>query len=190
MAENIDGYNIRKWFNFSEETLSNESGVAADGEGIWKYAIAAVIANPYAGGFSEELGRLIDPSPELGREFGRRLIDMAAGRKIESYGKACVVGVDGDDVRWVFLTAKGRALRAALERVGLDATFTQAGVPAAVVVRVEPAHGLVHELDRRLQLQPAQRRVELGARHEPRARRVKGVEGLPWREAARAQTTP
>ena len=96
MAEIIDGYNIRKWFNFSEETLSNESGVAADGESLWKYAIAAVFANPYAGGFSEELGRLIDPSPELGREFGRRLIDMAAGRKIESYGKACVVGVDGE----------------------------------------------------------------------------------------------
>jgi hypothetical protein len=96
VAEIIDGYNIRKWFNFSEETLSNESGVAADGESLWKYAIAAVFANPYAGGFSEELGRLIDPSPELGREFGRRLIDMAAGRKIESYGKACVVGVDGE----------------------------------------------------------------------------------------------
>ena len=58
---------------------------------------------------------------------------------------------------------------------------------AAVVVRVEPAHGLVHEIDRRLQLQPAQRRVELGARHQPRARRVEGVEGLPRREAARAQ---
>ena len=62
MAEIIDGYNIRKWFNFSEETLSNESGVAADGESLWKYAIAAVFANPYAGGFSEELGRQIDHS--------------------------------------------------------------------------------------------------------------------------------
>ena len=76
MAEIIDGYNIRKWFNFSEETLSNESGVAADGEGIWKYAIAAVIANPYAGGFSEELGRLIDPSPALrARDFYSLLCD-------------------------------------------------------------------------------------------------------------------
>ena len=96
MAEEIDGYKIRKWFIYGEETLTNETGVAADGDSIWKIAIAAVIANPYAGGFSEELGRLIDPSPSLGKEFGRRLIEIAAGRKIESYGKACVVGVDGE----------------------------------------------------------------------------------------------
>ena len=96
MAENIDGYNIRKWFNFSEETLSNETGVTADGESVWKFAIAAVIANPYAGGYSEQLGQLIDPSPRLGKEFGRRLIEISSGRKIESYGKACVVGVDGE----------------------------------------------------------------------------------------------
>ena len=96
MAENINGYNIRKWFNFSEETLSNETGVTADGESVWKFAIAAVIANPYAGGYSEQLGQLIDPSPRLGKEFGRRLIEISSGRKIESYGKACVVGVDGE----------------------------------------------------------------------------------------------
>ena len=96
MAEIIDGYKIRKWFSFAEETLTNETGIAADGESLWKFAISAVIANPYAGGFSEDLGRLIDPSPGLGREFGRRLIDIAGGRKIESYGKACVIGFDGE----------------------------------------------------------------------------------------------
>lgn len=96
MAEKFGGYEIRKWFTSSEETLSNETGVTADGESVWKFAIAAVIANPYAGGYSEQLGQLIDPSPGLGKEFGRRLIEITAGRKIESYGKACVVGVDGE----------------------------------------------------------------------------------------------
>lgn len=96
VAQQIDGYQIRKWYAFSEETLVNESGVTADGDSVSKFAIAAVIANPYAGIFSEDLSLLIDPSSALGEEFGRRLIETAAGRKIESYGKACVVGVDGE----------------------------------------------------------------------------------------------
>ena len=91
-----DGYEIRKWFTSSEETLMNETGVAADGENVWKFVIAAVITNPYAGTFSEKLGLLIDPSPKLGKEFGRRLLEIAGSRKIESYGKACIVGVDGE----------------------------------------------------------------------------------------------
>ncbi len=96
MAEEIDGYRIRKWYCYGEEALTNETGVAADGESVWKFAIAAVVANPYAGEFSEDLSQLVDPSPALGREFGRRLTEMAAGRKIESYGKGCVVGAGGE----------------------------------------------------------------------------------------------
>lgn len=85
-------YHIRKWYSFVEETLANESGQLADGEPLFKYVVAAAIHNPYAGRFSQDLAELVEGSPELGREFGRRIRELAGERAIESYGKACLVG--------------------------------------------------------------------------------------------------
>eukprot|EP00962_Isochrysis_galbana_P011211 scaffold3143_cov104-Isochrysis_galbana.AAC.4 len=57
----------------------------------------------------------------------------------------------------------------------------------AICVRVEPAHGLVHLRNSRPHVEPAQRRVELGAGHQARAGDVERVEGLQRRQAARTQ---
>lgn len=91
---NYENYHIRKWFSFTEETLANETGQLADGEPVYKYAIAAAIHNPYAGRFSEDLSELIEHSPDLGREFGRRIQELANGREIVSYGKSILVGMN------------------------------------------------------------------------------------------------
>ncbi|NJJ56858.1 amino acid synthesis protein [Pseudomonas sp. SJZ103] len=93
---NFASYHIRKWYSFVEETLANETGQLADGEPVFKYAVAAVIANPYAGRYSEDLSQLIEPSPLLGEEFGRRIQALAGSRQIESYGKAILVGSAGE----------------------------------------------------------------------------------------------
>ncbi len=93
---NFGPYHIRKWFSFYEETLANETGILADGEPVKKYVIAAAIQNPFAGKFSEDLSALIDHSPELGREFGRRINELAGDNEIVSYGKAILVGADGE----------------------------------------------------------------------------------------------
>ncbi|MDD1148848.1 amino acid synthesis family protein [Pseudomonas sp. TNT2022 ID357] len=95
-AHNFASYHIRKWYSFTEETLANESGQLADGEPLFKYAIAAAIHNPYAGRYSESLEQLVEPSPLLGEEFGRRIRQLAGERVIVSYGKACVVGTLGE----------------------------------------------------------------------------------------------
>ena len=89
-------YKIRSWLAFSEEILANETGKPADGEPVRKFAVVCVLENPYAGKFSEDLSSLVKPSPELGREFGRRLTSLAGNQKIQSYGKACIVGVEGE----------------------------------------------------------------------------------------------
>ncbi len=39
---------------------------------------------------------LVEPSPLLGEEFGRRIQALAASRDIVSYGKACLVGSQGE----------------------------------------------------------------------------------------------
>lgn len=93
---NFGPFHIRKWFLQVEDTLSNEPGQLADGEPLRKYVIAAAIHNPFAGRYEKELGAFIESSPLLGAEFGRRLCEAAQGRAIESYGKACLVGVDGE----------------------------------------------------------------------------------------------
>ncbi|MCA8143566.1 amino acid synthesis family protein [Burkholderia multivorans] len=93
---NFEGFHIRKWYTQIEDALANESGQLADGEPLRKIVIAAAVHNPYAGRFSENLDDLVRPSPALGKEFARRIESLAAGRAIESYGKACLVGSAGE----------------------------------------------------------------------------------------------
>lgn len=91
---NFESYHIRKWFSFVEETFATETGELADGEPVYKYAVAAAIHNPFAGKFVKDLSELIEKSPELGKEFGRRIQGLAEGREIISYGKAILVGMN------------------------------------------------------------------------------------------------
>lgn len=86
---------IRKWWTAIEEILTNENG-RADGEPVFKIAVAAVVENPYAGQFSQNLELIIGPSPELGELFGERLVQALAGRAAQSYGKAAIVGTAGE----------------------------------------------------------------------------------------------
>ncbi|HMN84398.1 MAG TPA: amino acid synthesis family protein [Bauldia sp.] len=90
------GYRIRKWFAQSEETLANETGQPADGAPLVKLVVAAAIHNPYAGRFSADLSEIVARSDQLGAEFGRRALLALAGRSVESYGKACLVGAAGE----------------------------------------------------------------------------------------------
>jgi hypothetical protein len=96
MKANLHGYHVRKWMAFVEDTLANETGELADGAPVRKILLGAVIKNPYAGKFSAKLDKLVENSSLLGAEFGRRLVDSAGKTEIVSYGKACVVGTQGE----------------------------------------------------------------------------------------------
>jgi hypothetical protein len=93
---NFGTFHIRKWYTQIEDSLATESGVAADGAPLRKIVIAACLHNPFAGRYVEDLSSWIEPSPALGREFGRRIAEVAQGQAIDSYGKACLVGSDGE----------------------------------------------------------------------------------------------
>ena len=95
-APNFHGYHIRKWYLQIEDTLAGETGRSADGAPLRKIVIAAALHNPYAGRYEPDLSAFIESSPALGAEFGRRIKEAAAGQAIESYGKACLVGTDGE----------------------------------------------------------------------------------------------
>jgi Amino acid synthesis len=95
-APNFHGYHIRKWYLQIEDSLAGETGQPADGAPLRKIVIAAAIHNPFAGRYEADLSAFIEPSPLLGAEFGRRIEAAAAGQAIASYGKACLVGIDGE----------------------------------------------------------------------------------------------
>ncbi len=93
---NFDIFHIRKWFSQIEETCTGETGAPADGEHVFKFMIGACIHNPFAGRYVEDLSVWIDASPALGVEVGRRLNALTSAAAIESYGKAILVGTDGE----------------------------------------------------------------------------------------------
>jgi hypothetical protein len=62
-----------------------------------KVATLAVIKNPFAGTYEENLDVLIDFGEELGRILGERAVEaLGSGRTPESYGKAAIVGEKGE----------------------------------------------------------------------------------------------
>jgi hypothetical protein len=92
----VSPYLIRKWYLQVEVTQANESGLEADGLPQKKFVIAAAIQNPYAGVSSQALDEIVKASGMLGEEFGSRAVAAAEGTPIESYGKACLVGLSGE----------------------------------------------------------------------------------------------
>ena len=43
MDINVEGYTIRKWYEFFEEACSSELGISADGLPVAKFGVGAVI---------------------------------------------------------------------------------------------------------------------------------------------------
>ncbi len=86
---------IRKIVTIVEDTLIDGEKKAA--RPIRKAACIAVIKNPYAGKYEDDLTPLIDFSDEIGKVISERAV-MALGtdRKPESYGKAAIVGEKGE----------------------------------------------------------------------------------------------
>lgn len=85
---------IRKLLVVVEETrhVSGRPGKTP----LRKSVAMAVISNPLAGkGYVEDLSPLIKPSRELGRELGEQAF-AALGGPVESYGKAAICGIAGE----------------------------------------------------------------------------------------------
>jgi hypothetical protein len=87
---------IRKVITVAEETRV-EQGRAIDPP-IRRAAAIAVIDNPLAGRYAEDVSELIDFSVELGALLVEKAVAALGidGRLVHSYGKAAAVGEDGE----------------------------------------------------------------------------------------------
>lgn len=106
---------VRKTFVQIEEVRSS-AGIQDEGGPLRRVAVAAVITNPYAGqGYVEDLSGLVDASAELGTLLGEEAARLLGG-PVESYGKAGLVGTDGEQehVNAALTSVFGNAFRDAI----------------------------------------------------------------------------
>ncbi len=87
---------IRKYVVYDEETLVE--GFRKAETPLRMFAVAAVIENPWAGEYIEDLKpEILSIAPPLGKELTQRITNLVGGGdRIEAYGKAAVVGLDGE----------------------------------------------------------------------------------------------
>lgn len=87
---------IRKIVTQVDETHSEQGRPVSPP--VRRAVAAAVIENPFAGVYQEDLSLLIDIGEELGQMLAERALAALgiAGDKVESFGKAVAVGEDGE----------------------------------------------------------------------------------------------
>jgi len=87
---------IRKFVDYSEEI--HIEGFKKAYNPLHLFAVAAVITNPWAGRYIEDLKPEIHAfAPILGEKLSERILNLAGGpENIEAYGKAAVVGTEGE----------------------------------------------------------------------------------------------
>jgi hypothetical protein len=109
---------IRKIIVSVEETQT-EMGKAVSPP-TRKATAVAVIENPYAGQFVAELKPLMDIGEELGALLTKRCVEALGipGGKAESYGKAAIVGENGEleHAAAILHPQMGKPVRAVLEK--------------------------------------------------------------------------
>ena len=87
---------VRKYITVLEE-IQSDGGRKMEPPGK-RAAAVAVIKNPFAGEYVEDLTPLMDIGEELGGVLGKMAVDALgiAPEKAESYGKAAIVGENGE----------------------------------------------------------------------------------------------
>ena len=100
------------------ETIFHEGGPAPDVPQKRAAAIA-VIENPYAGGYVEDIQPFMKDLEPLGAEMARMCIDALGGEAsvVEGYGKGAIVGVNGEiEHGALWHVPGGYAMRDAIEK--------------------------------------------------------------------------
>ena len=96
MSNNSITPEIRKLVTYEDTTFIE--GFKAVAEPWHMFAAAAVLTNPWAGQVVDNLRPCIQAiAPVIGEMLSARVVEMAGGGdKIEAYGKAAIVGMNGE----------------------------------------------------------------------------------------------
>lgn len=86
--------NVRRNVVISDE-IHEVAGQIADPP-LCKFAVMSVVENPFLDRFEKDLSPLVAASEGLGRAMAQRAARVLGNSKIESYGKAGLVGLRGE----------------------------------------------------------------------------------------------
>jgi hypothetical protein len=134
MAETSAKMPIKRLLTFLDEIRS------ADGRDVGpplrKAAAVAIIDNPFAGRFVEDLSPLTHASEAIGREICAIAVRLLAPDQAVSYGKAAVVGINGEQEHGnaMLTTVFGNVMReAAGGGKAWISSMTKRAAPGAVI---------------------------------------------------------
>jgi hypothetical protein len=82
---------VNRWMTLAEEQADPDGGVP-----LRKVAVVAVLANPYAGRYVQDLSPLIGASASLGERMAKLAADAMRPYDAYGYGKGGVVGLNGE----------------------------------------------------------------------------------------------
>jgi len=87
---------VRKYCTIVEEIL--HEGGPASATPLRRAAILAVIENPFAGRYVEDIQHFMEDLKPLGLDMAKRLIDALGGRadRIQGFGKGAIIGAAGE----------------------------------------------------------------------------------------------
>lgn len=125
---------VRKTFVLVEEIRSEAMRTAP--VPLRKVAAVAVVKNPLVGAYHEDLAPLVDSSVEIGRMITEMAIGALGSHQAESYGKAAVVGLGGEQEHGVAMltTVFGAVMReSAGGGLAWIPSFTKRAAPGAVI---------------------------------------------------------
>ena len=126
---------VRKIVTVHEEIHYDGFGTAVD-RPQHKAAIVAIIKNPYAGRYEENVQPFMEALKPLGLSMAKRLIEVLGGKdRVESYGKGAIVGMFGElEIGAAWHVPGGYAMREALGGAkAIVPSTTKVGAPAAAI---------------------------------------------------------
>lgn len=126
--------NIRRSFAIIEERHEEAGRPAA--QPLRRVAAVAVVENPFAGRYVEDLKPMIEGSVALGGEIAKIALAAFGPHAVQSYGKGGVVGTAGEQehANALLTTAFANPIRDAIG--GGDAwisSFTKKGAPSTLI---------------------------------------------------------
>jgi len=125
---------VRRTYAMSEER--HEEAGRAPAEPLRRVAAIAVVENPYAGRYVEDLTPMIEASIALGRTIADLALRAFGQHEIQSYGKGGIVGLAGEQehANALLTSAFANPIRDAIG--GGDAwisSFTKKGGPGTLI---------------------------------------------------------
>jgi Amino acid synthesis len=125
---------IKRVLSFVDEVRS-EAGRRAD-QPLRKVAVVAILQNPFAGRYVEDLSSLTQASEAIAREISTLAVSLLAPGKPVSYGKAAIVGLAGEQEHGnaMLTTVFGNVLRdAAGGGKAWISSFTKRAAPGSTI---------------------------------------------------------